>query len=327
MKFNIRRFADQIVGVFIILSFVALAVVIVLLGKSQRWFAKDVAFSTVFSSAGGLSRNMAVQYKGFTIGSVKSFRMTDDDNVEVIFVINEEYSDRVKRGSLVELQVSPIGLGNTFQFYAGKGDVLEEGSFIPPFGSARARELERQGLVGEFQRDDSISVLMSRINSILGSLDVALGEGTDETEIGNIIGSLNRTLAGVEVLPKSLENTINALTHQLEPILANLSALTGELNDPDGLIYTVLDTDKEFYTNLVEILGSVSSLLNSLDRTIGFIPTQLPQVAGLLSDLRTTMKAAEDVLVALTNNPLLRGGVPARVDSQNTDISPRGIRF
>jgi len=327
MKFKMRRFADQIVGVFIILSLVALAFVIVVLGKSQRWFAKDVSFSTVFPSAGGLSKNMAVQYKGFAIGSVKAFHLTDDNNVEVIFSINEEYRDRVKRGSVVELQVSPIGLGNQFLFYAGKGEILEAGAFIPPFGSAQARQLMRQGLTEEVQRDDSISVLLSRISSIMGQLDEALGEGTDATEIGKMIISLNKTLAGVEALPNSLDNTINGIRLQLNPILANLSALTGELNDPDGLIYTVLDTDKDFYTNLVKILVSVTSMIDGLDRTISFIPSQLPQVAGLLMDLRVTMKSAEDVLVALTNNPLLRGGVPKRTDSQNTDISPRGIRF
>jgi phospholipid/cholesterol/gamma-HCH transport system substrate-binding protein len=326
MKFKIR-FADQIVGIFIILSIVILAFVIVVLGKSQRWFAKDVAFSTVFPSAGGLSKNMAVQYKGFTIGSVKDFHLTDDDNVEVIFSIQEEYRDRVKRGSVVELQVSPIGLGNQFQFYAGKGDALEEGAFIPPLGSAQARELMRQGLTEEVQRDDSISVLMSRINSILGELDEALGEGTDATEIGSIIGSLSKTLAGVETIPNSVDNTINDIRRQLNPILANLNALTAELNDPDGLIYTVLDTDKDFYTNLVNILVSVTSMLDSLDRTISFVPSQLPQVAGLLMDLRVTMKSAEDVLIALANNPLLKGGVPDRTDSRNSDTSPRGIRF
>jgi phospholipid/cholesterol/gamma-HCH transport system substrate-binding protein len=277
---------------------------------------------------------MAVQYKGFAIGSVKDFHLTDDDNVEVIFTINEEYRDRVKRGSLVELQVSPIGLGNQFQFYAGKGQVLADGAFIPPLGSALARELERQGLTGESQRDDSISVLMGRVNSIMstlnsimGHLDVALGEGTDATEIGKMIGSIGKTLEGVEVLPNSLENTINGLRLQLNPILANLNALTAELNDPDGLIYTVLDTDKDVYTNLVGILGSVTSMLDNMDRTISFIPSQLPQVAGLLMDLRVTMRTAEDVLVSLTNNPLLKGGVPSMIDSQSSDISPRGIRF
>jgi len=326
MKFKMR-FVDQIVGIFIIFSLAALAFVIVMLGRSQRWFAKDVAFTTVFPSAGGLSKNMAIQYKGFAIGSVKEFHLTEDDNVEVIFTINEEYRDRAKKGSIVELQVSPIGLGNTFLFYAGKGEMLEEGAFIPPFGSAQARELERQGLTEALQRDDSISVLMSRISSILGNLDTALGEGTDETEIGQMIGSLNNTLAGVEALPNSLDNTINDLRRQLNPILANLNALTRELNDPDGLIYTVLDTDKDFYTNLVKILGSVSSLLDNLDRTISFIPSQLPQIGVLLMDMRVTMKTAQDVLTALTNNPLLKGGVPDRVESQNSDVSPRGIRF
>jgi phospholipid/cholesterol/gamma-HCH transport system substrate-binding protein len=341
MKFKMRLFADQIVGVFIIFSLVALAFVIVLLGKSQRWFAKDVSYSTVFPSAGGLSKNMAVQYKGFAIGSVKDFHLTPDNNVEVIFTINEKYTDRVKRGSIVELQASPIGLGNQFLFYAGKGPILEEGAFIPPFGSAQARELIRQGLTEEVQRDDSISVLLGRISSIMGQLDEALGEGTDETEIGKMIGSLTKTLAGVEGLPHSVDNTINSVDKtinsldstingirlQLNPILANLNALTGELNDPDGLIYTVLDTDKDFYTNLVKILVSVTSMIDGLDKTVAFIPSQLPQVAGLLMDLRVTMKSAEDVLTALTNNPLLRGGVPDRTDSQNTDISPRGIRF
>jgi phospholipid/cholesterol/gamma-HCH transport system substrate-binding protein len=327
MKFNIRRYADQIVGVFIILSIVALAFVIVLLGRSQRWFTKDVEFSTVLPSAVGLSKNMAIQYKGFAIGSVKTFALTNDDNVEVILAIHQEYRDRVKKGSIVELQVSPVGLGNQFLFYTGKGEVLEEGSFIPPFGSAQAKELERQHLVEDLQRDDSISVLMGRVNSILGYLEVALGEGTDQTEIGNIIGSLNRTLAGVEVLPKSLENTINELRLQLRVILANLNALTGELNDPNGLIYTVLDTDKDFYTGLVGILGSVNTLLNDLDKTLAFLPTQLPQVARLLIDLRGTLQTADDALTAITNNPLLKGGVPSRADSQDSDISPRGIRF
>jgi len=334
MKFKMRLFADQIVGVFIIVSLVALAFVIVVLGKSQRWFAKDVSFSTVFPSAGGLSKNMAVQYKGFAIGSVKEFHLTPDDNVEVIFSIQEEYRNRVKRGSVVELQVSPIGLGNQFLFYAGKGQMLEEGAFIPPFGSAQARDLIRQGLTEEVQRDDSISVLLSRISSIMGQLDEALGEGSDDTEIGKMLRSLNNTLAGVEALPHSVDSTINSLNStingirlQINPILANINALTGELNDPDGLIYTVLDTDKDFYTGLVGILGSVTSMLDSLDRTVAFIPSQLPQVAGLLMDLRVTMKTAEDVLVSLTNNPLLKGGVPERNDSQNSDISPRGIRF
>jgi len=340
VKFKIR-FADQIVGFFVILSLLSLVFVTVMLGRTQRWFARDVSFYTTLPSAGGLSRNMAVQYRGFTVGNVRHFHLTDNDEVEVVFSIFEEYRNRARQGSMVEMMISPVGLGNQFLFHAGRGPELPEGAFIPILGSAQAVELVRQGLAIEPQHDDSISLIMNRVTSILdevygifSQVNVALGEGTDATEIGMIAGSIRRTLTGVETLPHSVEEAIFALTttidginEELAPILANVSALTAELADPDGLIFAVLDTDREVYTNLVESLGYISSILDNLDRASAFIPAQLPQLAGLIMDLRGTMRSAEDVLVALTNNPLLRRGVPGRPESESGGTSPRNIRF
>ena len=333
MKFKIR-FADQIVGFFVVLSLVSLVFVIVMLGRSQRWFKKDLSYKTYLSSAGGLSSNMAVQYRGFTIGSVKEFSLmrndaTGDDEVEVVFIIHEEYTDRVRRGSVMELSGSP--LGSSLLFHAGRGAILEEGSTIPRQGSAEARELARQGLVIESSSGDSLGELMANVNSLLAHLDQALGPGTDETEIGQMIGSLNKTLAGVESLPGTLEGlltkTINDIMAGLKPILSSIDDLLSELNEPDGLLYTVLDTDKDVYQNLVGILASVSDMIKNLDNVIAFIPGQLPQVAGILIDLRETLQTAEDTLKALNNNPLLRGGVPKRLETQSSDTRPRDIRF
>ena len=340
MKIKIR-FADQIVGFFIVLSLVSLVFVIVMLGRSQRWFAKDISYMTVLPSAGGLSKNMAVQYRGFSIGNVKDFYLNDADEVEVIFTIHEEYSDRVKQGSLVEMMISPVGLGNQFLFHAGRGDALTEGSFIPVVGSAQAMELIRQGLAVEPRRDDSISLIMNRASSVLDELNQtlaqvndAIGTGTDETELGKIVGSVQKILAGAENLPETANNAVDAamktiedLQADLKPILANIADITTELNDPSGLLYTVLDTDKDVYVNLVKSLNSISGILDNLDKSVAFIPGQLPQIAGLITELRVTLKTAEDVLVALTNNPLLRKGIPTKPDSQGSGTGPRDIRF
>jgi len=333
MKFKIR-FADQIVGFFVILALASLVLVMIMLGRSQRWFSKDISFVTELPSATGLSKNMAVQFRGFTIGNVKSFYLTEKDNVEVTFVIYEEYVDRVKHGSMVELVVSPVGLGNQFQFHVGMGAVLDEGSFVPVVGSAQAMELIRQHYAVEPRTDDSITAIMNKVNATLddvsqvaAKLNEALGIGSDQTEIGKIIGGLQNTVTGVEGISYSALGLIDNLRSDLQPILANLNALTTELNNPDGLIYSVLDTDKEVYTNLVNILTSVSAVLNNLERTTDFIPAQLPQIAGLIMDLRLTMKTVEDVLTALANNPLLRRGVPERLDSQDGGLGPRNIRF
>jgi len=331
MKFKIR-FADQIVGFFIIFSLVSLGFVIAMLGRTQRWFARDLTFTTILYTAGGLSQNMAVQYRGFTIGNVRSFQLTENDNVEVIFTIHEEYTNRVRQGSMVEIMVSPIGLGNQFLFHAGRGEVLEEGAFLPAYGTFLAREQIRLGLVTEPQRDDSISLIMSRTNSImyeinriLGHVELAIGQGTSTTEIGLIVGSLQRTLAGLETLPDDINQTISEVRGELSPILENINTLTAQLNDPDGLIYTILDTEGEVFTNIISSLNSVSGILDNLDRATAFIPSQLPQLGGLLTDIRLIVRTAEDVLTAVANNPLLRGGIPERPENRAT--GPRNIRF
>jgi phospholipid/cholesterol/gamma-HCH transport system substrate-binding protein len=358
MKFKIR-FADQIVGLFLILALASLVFIIIMLGRSQRWFAKDYSFSTVLVSATGLSKNMPVQYKGFTIGNVKTFHLTGADEVEVIFLIHDLYLDRMKEGSMVELMVSPVGLGNQFLFHAGRGtELLSSGDFVPAVGSVQAKAYIQQGLATPPRHDDSITLLMNRASTVLDEVNRVLVQvedafqGTDGTAIGQIVGGVNRTIAGAETLPGTINKTaadvlqdiddlkailegelgwINAVLEdelgRINPILADINALSSKLNDPDGLIYTVLDTNGEVYTNLVSSLNSVSSILENLDRTVAFIPGQLPQLAGLIMDLRVTMKTAEDVLIALTNNPFLRGGIPERVETQSSGTSPRDIQF
>ena len=334
MKFKIR-FADQIVGFFVIFALASLVLVIVMLGRSQRWFKKDVSYTTSLSSASGLSKNMAVQFKGFTIGHVKDFYLTDNDNVNVEFIIFEEYNDRVRLGSMVELVVSPIGLGNQFQFYAGLGDMLlEPGTYVPIVGSVEAKDLIALNFASEPKVEDSITALMDKVNVILdqvssvtGDLSVALGDGSSDTEIGKMVGSLLTSVSGLEGIPYSVQGLIDDLNTELRPLLASINTITTELNNPDGLIYAVLDTDREVYTGIVSMIGSVSGMLADLERSLNFIPAQLPQIAGLIMDLRETMKTVEEVLVALTNNPLLKRGVPDRLESQDSGLGPRNVRF
>jgi len=334
MKFKIR-FADQIVGFFIVLSLASIVFVIVMLGKSQRWFSHDISFHTILPTAGGLSKNMAVQYRGFTIGNIKDFYLTDKDDVEVIFSIYEEYITRIKQGSMVEMMISPVGLGNQFLFHAGSGDVLPENALVPVAGSAEANELIRQGLAVDPRHDDSISLIMNRANSILDELNrtivlvnEALGSpGTDATELGKILRSARKMMQGAEGLPVTADKTIGDISAELKPILANLQAITNELNKPNNLLYSVLDTDKDVYVNLVKSLNSISGILDNLDKTMAFVPGQLPQLAGLLLQLRSAMKSAEDVMIALANNPLLRGGIPKQIETQSGGTSPRDLRF
>jgi phospholipid/cholesterol/gamma-HCH transport system substrate-binding protein len=280
MKFRIR-FADQIVSVFIIIALAAIVFVIFMLGNKQRWFVKDPAYKTYFSSANGLGQNMAVVYKGFTIGNVKSFALTEDDEVEVLFSIHKEYTDRVKEGSLVDLNVSPIGLGNQFLFYPGLGEEqLAEGAYIPTVSSPQGQTFIGLKLSSVPAKNDSISNILAQVEEITKTLNLTLTDvqgafsGTDATSLGRSLSGLEATLTGVSALPNTLDTTlgqvngmladlqkqINAALSGVQPILADVNALTGKLNEPDGLVYSALDAKGPVYTDIVKSLDSVANI-------------------------------------------------------------------
>ena len=90
MKFRIR-FADQVVGIFVLAAIVAVAIVLILIGVNQRWFARNYSFTSEFSSGAGLSVGMPVSLKGFDIGKISSMRLNEQSEVDVRFYIEDTY--------------------------------------------------------------------------------------------------------------------------------------------------------------------------------------------------------------------------------------------
>ncbi|MDR2110530.1 MAG: MlaD family protein [Spirochaetaceae bacterium] len=334
MKFRIR-FADQIVGLFIIAALTSVVFVIFLIGSRQRWFAKDYIYKTYFDSAVGLSANMAVQYKGFAIGNVQSFDLTADDRVEVLFSIYDTYNDRVTEGSLVEVMVSPIGLGNQFHFYPGLGvSPLEEGGLIPSAHSPEGRRYIQSGLARITTQDDSITLFISRANTLLEEINAAIA-GTGETSLGRTIGGMEETVAGAKNLVQDLNSnllrdlnrSLPAILAETEQVIADLKVVSAELANPDSLVLTTLDTGGPVFTNLEASLKAAAGTLQNLEKTAAFLSGEAPQLAGLIAEVQELLGTGEDVLIALRNNPLLRRGVPDRGRTQSGGTNPRNIEF
>jgi phospholipid/cholesterol/gamma-HCH transport system substrate-binding protein len=348
VKFRVR-FADKIVGLLIIAAIGFLVFAVFMLGKRHRWFAKDQTYLTHFDSALGLSSNMPVQYRGFTIGNVKSFDLTAEDKVEVSFTIYDTYLDRVREGSLVELRVNPIGIGGgQFLFHPGLLPAPLEGNFIPNAHSEEGRDYLEQGLVIIGGQDDTITVIISRVNTLLQNLNgVALQlrdafRGTDsKTTLGRTVSELEKTARGASSLVgnvdaglrPSLENAeqiteqIGRITLQVESAIADIRTVTAELANPDSLVLRTLDTNGPVYANLEKSLNSISGILESLELTARSFPSQMSQVETFILELRAALESAEDVIIALRNNPLLKNGIPDRVLPGTGGTSSRDIDF
>ena len=332
MKLTVR-FADQIVGAFIILALGILVFVIFMLGSSQRWFSRDYHFYSYFNSASGLSQNMAVQYKGFTIGHVKSIKLDDNDRVEVRFSIFDTYIDRVKYGSLVEVLASPIGGigGNQFLFYPGLGsDLLAEGETIPSVNSAEGKRMMDIGVAARPERDDGINNIMVQVNEILGSTNVLIAdlqeafEGSERTSLGRTLGSLESTMAGLQELPGGIDDVLSDIVRGIDPILKNLQIFSDSLVDPESAIMAILDLDGEVYGGLVSSIDSLSGTLRNIEKITDPLPVQL---VGIFTDLRTSMIDIQNILVSIANNPLLKRGIPEHPETRAGGAHGRDVDF
>jgi len=316
MKFSIR-FADQIVGTLVLLALAILIFVIFMLGKNQRWFVKDIQYKAYFASASGISPNMAVQHKGFTIGHVKKLSLSADDRVEIIFSVFEEYAYRVTEGSLVERMESPIGLGSSFNFYPGNGkEQLPEGSVIPNVNSPEAKVFIANGLANIPKSSDSIGNIVNQVNSILETVNSALTGVNGEPALVQIVSN-------IEGITSSFQTLADNLTGQLKPILNNFEGFSGNLSSPTGAVSGILDAKGPLY----EAINSLAGIIENLNKTSKFIPTQLPQIATAINELNIMLKQVEDVLTSVANNPLLKGGIPENKETGPAGASPRNQKF
>ena len=341
MKFSIR-FADKIVGTLVVLALAIVVVVVFMLGRSQRWFARDYQYITYLTSASGISTNMAVQFKGFTIGHVKRIRLAEDDSVEVIFTIFEEHNHRVTAGSVVELQSSPIpGFGNAFVFYPGKGrEELVEGAVIPEINSTQATQLIAMGLADVPETHDSISNIINMVASILETVNMSLAgtNGSENPPIAQILANIVDATANISTVTQNLSEqlepifvNVEAITgdlmDQISPILSNVETITDQLAAPTGTVMAILDAEGPVFAGIAEVLESITGIMGSIEKTMDFVPAQLPQISILLSDLHSALTEAEKLIIALTNNPLLRGGIPELRETGPGAAAVRDMEF
>ena len=327
MKFRIR-YADQVVGAFVILSFVILAGFLVAVGSKQRWFARDSRYESRFSSGSGLAVGTAIMLKGFQIGRIESVSLTGRNEAAVSFVIYDDFAERVTANSILEYVTSPIGLGSQLLFHQGKSSERSpEGSLIPAFDTPEGRRLVAAGLVDMPPKDDTITRLLSNVNPLIENVNATVvqlertlvqvngalsGNGTGpvadalneaasavagvDTLVAELTTALRATLPRVDGIAAAAEVSVPALLDELETssksvsaILANLEKTSESLADPTGLVPKLLDPK-----------GSLKTLLDDNNALFRRVDNSFAEVEQMLGNLNRASATLADQMPRIT---------------------------
>ena len=105
------RYADRIVGIFILIALLFVIFMLVIAGVNRQWFAHKYHYRSRFSSAEGLSVGKAISFKGIEVGSVKSIHLNDENTVDAEIVIYEAYINKLRPNSVLVLDIQSPGAG------------------------------------------------------------------------------------------------------------------------------------------------------------------------------------------------------------------------
>lgn len=303
MKFKIK-YADQIVGILSIVAIAALIFIIFLIGTTQKWFVPKHNYYTIISSA-SISEGKAIQYKGFEIGKVKSVSLTEEDKVRVDFYISDEYINKVTENSIIEISVSPIGLGSSVIFYPGNSaKAQEEDTFIPEKSSAEAKILIKEKKVFVAEQSDSINNIIASATTLLGDLDGMIKQINMAVE-GNNDTELSRTLI------------------ELNKILSNIADIT---KTGDGLIPKLLE-DEESKGSIAKLLETLNLALSDVNGITTGFNGEMNNISILISQVQQVLKEAQAVLEGLKNNPLIKNGVSVKPEKESATPKLREDNF
>ena len=262
MKFRIR-YADQLVGLFLLLAVLAIAVILVFLGVNQRWFAKDYEFRSRFDSAGGLSVGMPIMLKGFEIGSIERIELNDDNQVDVLFTVQDTYYSRVLPNSVLELTSSPIGLGVTLNFYpgAGAGMPQPELSFIPSLDLPEGQDLVTAGLVVIPKGEDVIGSVIAKLNPILDDVRSTI------VQIKRVVGTVDLALQGksgpVGEMVMDLSTTpdkVNALIDDVNARVAGIGMISAEYGNGNTRVARGQNGTEPYVTGVEPVYGAMRNI-------------------------------------------------------------------
>jgi phospholipid/cholesterol/gamma-HCH transport system substrate-binding protein len=217
------------VGVFVIVGVLSVIVALFTFTEPSTFRGRYHLSSTV-EQAGGVRRGDAVQYRGVTIGRIRSFDIAPN-GVTLRFEIENRY--RVPRDSHVELGTSALIGGSVAQIVPGQStESAPNGAVLP--GTA-ARPLT--DTVSDFATESRKT--MERVQQLLSERTVTGVEGSVE-QLQALLTQLAETTAAqrtdVERLTHDLSLTAGhaqriASSPELERSVKRLDAITSKLEE------------------------------------------------------------------------------------------------
>ncbi len=344
------RYANQAVGIFVILTVIIFGAAFLLSGQVREWLDPSGRIKVILPSDGlyGLSEGAEVEILGTKAGKVIRIVISPDQQIHAEVQIQSDMKAFVRRDSTAVIRKKFGVAGDSFLYISrGFGEPFDWDYAVITATADRAPTES----IGEILDD-----IRTKVFPILDDTQVAIHVFLSVMkELQDPEGHMQQLLAGLNTISGKIrrgEGTIGRLLLE-DTMLNEVEALISQLNKNltrlgpllDGLETTVENVSKisakvnrqskdlpEVTLKLKEVLVSVKAVMNDLSRTTPQIPRIAENMADATDNIPVLMLQTQQVLTELEQllkqlqSSWLLGGKAGRKSRESTRISPLEVR-
>jgi ABC-type transporter Mla subunit MlaD len=298
MKESPRNFA---VGLFMILAFSALGMLMVMFGESPEWLGgAEYRLSIRFTDLDGVAEGTPVLLNGVQVGRVGPLEFNDprrpDLGVTVIALIKEQYS--IPKGATAEVQPPVLGIGR------GRIEIMPPEKQSEPLGH---KDATIYGFMGNPFRDIIPGTFITSLEDTvvqIGALSEAakpLAEDLHKLFMVRTIEEVDQPMPGVEEVTANLYTAVQ----RLDRLLKNVNDIVGD-GTAKSSILTTLENLEAMSANGREAfaaLNKTSQELDSrLDRLTELLEGGITDASKAVDEIRAALLPALDTASQLLTN-------------------------
>lgn len=256
--------------------------------KGMSMFTEKNTYFATFDDISGLSASAPIFANGYQVGIVKDiqFDYTGEKGIVVLFSLNDkmrlpagttatiasDFMGNVKMNLVMNATDAPksfLNQGDTIRGAVSDGLMSRAAAIIPQVEQMLPKIDSILMNLNALSGDPALARSLHNVETITADLT------TSTRQLNTLMNSLNQqvpaltakadgVLDNAQQLTKNLaELDVNATMQRVDQTIANVQAITRQLNNPDGTV-GLLMRDPTLYNRLNETMKSAEQLLNDI---------------------------------------------------------------
>jgi len=344
------RYANQAVGVFVILTIIIFLVAFLFSGQVREWFDPGERIKVILPSDGlfGLSEGAEVEIIGTKAGRVYEIIINPDQQMHADVQIQSDMKAFVRRDSKAVIRKRFGVAGDSYLVISrGFGEPLDWSYAVIDASADRAPTDSIGDILDEVRTkifpviDDTqkaihmLLVLVQDLHNPEGNMQKLLGNlDTVSGKMARGEGAVGRLLSDEKIMDEFLElvNRLNRSMDRFDPVFDELATTIGNVSKITDQIGSQSRDLPEITLKLKNLLVSIQAVMEDLSRST----PQLPRIAKNVSDAtnnvpvlmlqsQQVMAELEQLIKQLQSHWLL-GRKDSKKQPANTRISPLEVR-